>query len=177
MGNHEEVLLRVLEGEIAIFPEWLRFGGKECLKSYGIERVDLRGLGEADLLALLRKAIPREHVTFLESFADTASFGDYLFVHAGIRPGVELERQVSQDLRWIRSPFLSDESEHGVIVVHGHTISEEVEVRGNRIGLDTGAYRSGILTAIGLEGDERWFIQTSGIIGLASAQKDGVLAS
>lgn len=162
MGNHEEVLLRILEGETAILPDWLRFGGEECIKSYGVDPADLRRLARNELLALLRKTIPRSHVAFLESFADTASFGDYLFVHAGIRPGVELGKQVSQDLRWIRSPFLDDESDHGTIVVHGHTISETVDIRGNRIGLDTGAYGSGVLTAVGLEGGERWFIQTSG---------------
>jgi serine/threonine protein phosphatase 1 len=90
--------------------------------------------------------------------ADTFRFGDYLFVHAGIRPGVAVEQQDRKDLRWIRDPFLSDTKEHGFVVVHGHTIEEEVQERTNRIGIDTGAYRTGVLTALGIEADQRWFL-------------------
>lgn len=160
MGNHEEVLLRILAGETDILPDWLRFGGAECARSYGVDPVDLECRQSAAALRLLRQAIPKEHIKFLSGFADTASFGSYLFVHAGIRPGVRLDRQAGKDLRWIRGPFLEDESDHGRIVVHGHTITEEVDERRNRIGLDTGAYWSGVLTAVGLEGDERWYLQT-----------------
>ena len=160
MGNHEEVLLRILAGEMDILPDWLRFGGAECARSYGVDRADLECRQPAAALRLLRRAIPKEHIKFLSGFADTASFGGYLFVHAGIRPGVPLDRQAGKDLRWIRGPFLEDESDHGRIVVHGHTITEEVDERRNRIGLDTGAYWSGVLTAVGLEGNERWYLQT-----------------
>ncbi|HJR83185.1 MAG TPA: metallophosphoesterase family protein [Sphingomicrobium sp.] len=160
MGNHEEVLLRILAGEMDILPDWLRFGGAECARSYGVDPADLECREPAAALRLLRRAIPKEHIKFLSGFADTASFGGYLFVHAGIRPGVPLDRQAGKDLRWIRGPFLEDESDHGRIVVHGHTITEEVDERRNRIGLDTGAYWSGVLTAVGLEGDERWYLQT-----------------
>jgi len=83
-----------------------------------------------------------------------------LFVHAGIRPGIDVDQQSQADLRWIRDPFLFDESDHGFVVVHGHTITDEVEERPNRIGIDTGAYRSGVLTALAVEGNERWFIDT-----------------
>ena len=100
------------------------------------------------------------HVEFLKSFMDTCRFGDYLFVHAGIRPGVELEQQTQTDLRWIRAPFLFDDTDHGFIVVHGHTISSEVEERENRIGIDTGAYRTGILTALVIDGGERRYLDT-----------------
>jgi serine/threonine protein phosphatase 1 len=92
--------------------------------------------------------------------ADSFRFGDYLFVHAGIRPGVELERQASKDLRWIREGFLDDRTDHGVIVVHGHTIVDRPEEHPNRIAIDTGAYRYGTLTALGIEGPERWFLET-----------------
>ena len=85
-----------------------------------------------------------------------------MFVHAGIRPGVEVDQQSQADLRWIREPFLFDESDHGFVVVHGHTITDEVEERPNRIGIDTGAYRSGVLTALAIEGTERWLIDTRG---------------
>jgi serine/threonine protein phosphatase 1 len=104
--------------------------------------------------------VPRKHVEFLESFLDTCRFGDYLFVHAGIRPGIELEQQTQTDLRWIRAPFLLDDRDHGFTVVHGHTISVDVEERRNRIGIDTGAYRTGVLTALVIEGSERRFIDT-----------------
>lgn len=86
--------------------------------------------------------------------------GDYLFVHAGIRPGVSLDRQSRRDLLWIRDSFLLSTRDHGVVVVHGHTVSESVEDRGNRIGIDTGAYATGRLTALGLEGDARWTLST-----------------
>jgi serine/threonine protein phosphatase 1 len=160
MGNHEEVLLRILAGEIDILPDWLRFGGAECARSYGIDPLDLEARGGQAALKMLRDAIPKEHIKFLSGFVDTASFGNYLFVHAGIRPGVSLSEQLPEDLRWIRLPFLQDETDHGRIVVHGHTISQEVDVRVNRIGIDTGAYRTDVLTAVGIEGDERWFLQT-----------------
>jgi len=111
---------------------------------------------------IVRAAVPREHVEFLESFGDSCRFGDYLFVHAGIRPGIEVDQQSQSDLRWIRDPFLYDETDHGFVVVHGHTITDEVEERSNRIGIDTGAYRSGVLTALAIEGTERWLVDTRG---------------
>ena len=86
------------------------------------------------------------------------AIGEYLFVHAGIRPGVPLREQRISDLRWIRSSFLDSDADHGVCVVHGHTVSDRVEVRDNRVGIDPGAYAGGLLTAIGLEGDTRWFL-------------------
>ena len=113
-------------------------------------------------LKLIQAAIPAEHIAFLRGFDDTFRAGDYLFVHAGIRPGIPLAEQAPSDLRWIREPFLTDAAEHGFLVVHGHTIRENVEERTNRIGIDTGAYRHGVLTALALEGDARWFLQASG---------------
>jgi len=169
MGNHEEVFLRVLGGDLAVLPDWLRFGGAECLQSYGVDPTELTLRKPADVLRTLREAIPKDHVKFLSGFADTASFGRYLFVHAGIRPGVPLPQQVPEDLRWIRQPFLDDETDHGHVVVHGHTISREVDIRPNRIGLDTGAYHSGVLSALGVEGDERWIIQA----GIGQERRDG----
>ncbi len=160
LGNHEEILLRILDGESALITRWRWFGGSECLQSYGLDPAKLAGLGEEDALEIIRAAIPRDHVEFLESFVDSYRFGDYLFVHAGIRPGIELEQQSQFDLRWIREPFLLDDSDHGFVVVHGHTISNKVEERPNRIGIDTGAYRTDVLTALAIEGDERWLMDT-----------------
>lgn len=158
-GNHEEVLLRILDGDAELIADWLRFGGAECLQSYGADPDHIRNLPLVEALAAVREAISASHVEFLKTFDDTFRAGDYLFVHAGIRPGVALTEQVAVDLRWIREPFLSDSADHGHVVVHGHTIREEVDERSNRIGIDTGAYRHGVLTAIGLEGTNRWFVQ------------------
>jgi serine/threonine protein phosphatase 1 len=160
LGNHEEVLLRIVEGEASLISKWRWFGGAECLRSYGVEADRFVGLDEKAALALVRDAIPPEHVEFLKSFVDSCRFGDYLFVHAGIRPGIEVDQQRQTDLRWIREPFLFDETDHGFVVVHGHTIRDEIEERPNRIGIDTGAYRTGILTALAIEGDERWQLDT-----------------
>lgn len=160
-GNHEEVLLRLLRGEGQYLRDWLRFGGAECARSYGIGPSSLKRMSAERAVAVLREKIPASHQSFLQAFVDTFRTGGYLFVHAGIRPGVQLAEQSQEDLRWIREPFLNNDSDHGFVVVHGHTIAEEVQIRGNRIGLDTGAYHSGVLTALGLEGRERWFLQTA----------------
>ncbi len=160
MGNHEEVMLRVLDGDAGLFAQWMKFGGAECIRSYGADPAALKKMPPADAIALLKQRIAASHVEFIGSFADTISFGGYLLVHAGIRPGTSLADQAQADLRWIREPFLADERDHGHIVVHGHTICETVEQCPNRIGIDTGAYRTGVLTALGIEGTERWFLQT-----------------
>lgn len=160
MGNHEEVLLRILAGDAELIGQWSLFGGGECMQSYGIDPDEVARAGVEEALALIRSAIPKNHIKFLESFVDSCRFGNYLFVHAGVRPGVPLERQSQSDLRWIRQPFLLDQSDHGFIVVHGHTITRDVEERPNRIGIDTGAYRTGVLTALAIEGESRWFLDT-----------------
>jgi len=162
MGNHEEILLRILDGEADLIHDWLRFGGAECALSYGLDPAQLRAARRSEAVGLLERVIPREHRNFLATFADTASFGQYLFVHAGVRPGVPLVSQLPHDLRWIRLPFLNDERDHGQVIVHGHTISENVDVRPNRIGLDTGAYRTGVLSALGIEEGDSWVLQTQG---------------
>lgn len=160
LGNHEEVLLRILEGDAELIAKWRWFGGSECLSSYGVDTAKFANLNPEDALAVVRKAIPKEHVRFLETFDDSCRFGDYLFVHAGIRPGVEIDQQRQSDLRWIREAFLFDETDHGFVVVHGHTIRPEVEVRPNRIGIDTGAYKSGVLTALAIERSDNWLLDT-----------------
>jgi serine/threonine protein phosphatase 1 len=160
LGNHEEVLLRILRGDAELITKWRWFGGAECLQSYGVDPQQLAHVSETEALAVVRSAIPRDHVEFLESFVDSCRFGDYLFVHAGIRPGVAFDQQSQADMRWIREPFLLDDTDHGFVVVHGHTIRDEVEERPNRIGIDTGAYRTGILSALAIEGGDRWLLDT-----------------
>lgn len=158
-GNHEEFLLRVLAGEDDVVLDWLPYGGYECAESYGVDRRWILNATPAGIVKRLQEAVPESHRTFLEGMADTFRFGDYLFVHAGIRPGVPVREQIAKDLRWIREGFLESRADHGLVVVHGHTIVEDPEEHPNRIAIDTGAYRSGVLTAVGLEGAARWFIQ------------------
>jgi serine/threonine protein phosphatase 1 len=158
-GNHEEVMLRVLRGEGQLLKQWVKFGGAECIRSYGLDPAALVHLPSRQAVRALLKAVPDAHLRFLRTFIDSFAFGSYLFVHAGIRPGVPVRDQSEVDLRWIRQPFLEDASDHGFIIVHGHTITGEPDVRSNRIGLDTGAYMSGVLTALRIDGHDRGFLQ------------------
>lgn len=159
LGNHEEALIDSVRGPGEGRAGWLTFGGLETLESYGIAQAT-SAAGGIMLDQALQARIPAAHIDFIQSFHDSIHIGDYLFVHAGIRPGVALDRQDPHDLRWIRAEFLRDMSDHGAMVVHGHTISEHPEFRPNRIGIDTGAYRTGTLTSLGLEGEDRWIIAT-----------------
>ena len=158
-GNHEEVLVRILDGDDEPVGDWLRFGGLECAQSYGIDPAWLKTVDSHCAGDAVRTAVPADHGSFLRSFGDSFSAGDYLFVHAGIRPGVPLEQQTLTDLRWIRSPFLECRHRHPKVIVHGHSIAKQVEFRPGRIGVDTGAYRSGILSAIVLEGSAQRVLQ------------------
>lgn len=158
-GNHEEFFLGVIKGDDAIVQHWLTYGGTECAESYGVTNGWMLNTTSTAIMERLIAEVPRAHVEFLSNMADSFKFGDYLFVHAGIRPGVPFESQSSKDLRWIREGFLEDRSHHGVMVVHGHTIVERPEEHPNRIALDTGAYRTGTLTALGIEGTDRWFLE------------------
>jgi serine/threonine protein phosphatase 1 len=163
LGNHEEVLLRIIDGESGLIDKWRWFGGKECIQSYGADPVEFARLGEREALEEVRRRVPKEHVDFMAGFGDSCRFGDYLIVHAGIRPGVEFERQSQEDLRWIRAPFLDHAGDHGFVVVHGHTIVPDVVERPNRIAIDTGAYRSGRLTALVIEGEERRYLTATAL--------------
>lgn len=158
MGNHEEVFLAALEGREGAMRLFTRIGGEQTLGSYGIDEDAFLAASYDELVEQAQARVPAAHRAFLESFEDQIEVGDYLFVHAGIRPGVPLAEQAASDLRWIRDDFLNHAGEHGRIVVHGHTITEAVEERSNRIGIDTGAFASGRLTALGLEGSRRWFL-------------------
>ena len=160
MGNHEEVFLRAVAGDGRALRFLTRIGGRETVLSYGITEEQYRSLDFEQLAALLRARVPPEHVDFLSGFERWIEVGDYLFVHAGLRPFVPLEEQEDSDLMWIRDEFLEHRESFGKMVVHGHSITDEVDLRPNRIGIDTGAFASGRLTAIGLEGDRRWFLST-----------------
>lgn len=159
-GNHEQVFLRAAKGDPKAARFLVRIGGRATLLSYGIPEAEYDQSDYPALTERFAALVPQEHVDFLAGFEDWLVIGDYLFVHAGLRPGVALEDQSPDDLRWIRDEFLDHRSSFGKVVVHGHSISEEVEVRSNRIGIDTGAYASGRLSAVGLQGGERWFLST-----------------
>ena len=167
-GNHEEMMLLSLDKEDVLRP-FLKHGGRETVLSYGIDPRAFTTAEFAEVQELMRAAIPQADLDFIRSFEDAIQIGDYLFVHAGIAPGVAVEDQRRGDLRWIREPFLSHEADHGFVVVHGHTIHEEPVVRANRIGIDTGAFYTGQLTALALEGTDRWLIQTTDEDGDVSA--------
>jgi serine/threonine protein phosphatase 1 len=160
MGNHEEVFLKALSGSLEALRFFVKIGGRATILSYGLEEAAYNRLHFEELLPELIARVPAEHVAFLKDFEDRIAIGDYLFVHAGIRPRVPLEEQVGGDLRWIRSEFLDFRGDHGAVVVHGHTITDDVEERSNRIGIDTGAFASGRLTALGLERGDRWYLAT-----------------
>lgn len=151
MGNHEEIMLDCYDAQGTRYEPWLRFGGVATMASYGVSRENILS-GKVDLSAMMKSNVPKRHIAFLRSFEDTLTIGDYLFVHAGIRPGIKFEDQSPKDLRWITREFLNSKADHGATVVHGHTISPKIVIRKNRIGVDTGCYKSGILSALVLEG-------------------------
>lgn len=164
-GNHEEIFLKALEGDPKLVRYFVQIGGEPTIHSYGLRGDEYYSLSFEELAERLPALVPDAHRQFLARAEDLIRIGDYLFVHAGIRPGIAAENQTLGDLRWIREEFLGDRRHHGAMIVHGHTISEDVEERPNRIGIDTGAYRSGVLTAIVLEGSDRRYLQTGSKTG------------
>ena len=159
-GNHEEIFLRALEGDAEALRLFCRIGGRETILSYGLDSAEYDGLDYPELAARMEGIVPAAHRDFLTAFEDMVVSGDYAFVHAGVRPGVPLEQQHAAELRWIRSSFLTYRNAHPKMIVHGHTISEEVDRQANRIGVDTGAYSTGRLSALGLEETESWVLNT-----------------
>jgi len=157
-GNHEIYLLEFLENP-AILKVWAQYGALTTLLSYGLRPTLNAGFEEqAELAAALCRTMPKSHYQFLTQLPLSFTCGDYLFVHAGIRPGVPLSRQREEDLLWIRDDFLCHEEPFEKVIVHGHTPVMEPEVRKNRIDIDTGAYATGRLTCLRLERDEIEFL-------------------
>ena len=160
-GNHEGLMEHALDGNLSAVTLWMRQGGDNALASWGVPREVIDQGSPADLVEAARQHIDPDVVAWIKTRPYTAQIGDYLFVHAGIRPGVPLSRQIPEDLMWIRNEFLTSDDDHAMIVVHGHSITDEgVQMHANRIGIDTGAYRSNVLTALALEGEDRWLIAT-----------------
>jgi serine/threonine protein phosphatase 1 len=173
MGNHEEMFLDSFDSE-EVLRQFLRFGGKETVLSYPIDPVSYTAASLAETQELMHAAVPAADIAFMRAMEDMVTIGDYLFVHAGIRPGVPLDQQRIGDLRWIREPFTTCKDNLGPVVVYGHTIYETPEIGFNRIGIDTGAYQSGRLTAIGLEGINRWLIEAKETGGTISVSQRSV---
>lgn len=159
-GNHEDMMLRALADPQREGALWLCNGGLATIESYFRAARETMPPTPQEALAALPQVVPDRHLAFLAGLETHHSCGDYLFVHAGLRPGVPLAEQRADDLRWIRRPFLDSTADFGAIVVHGHTIVPWPQERPNRIGIDTGAYASGVLTALVLEGPTRRFLQT-----------------
>lgn len=161
-GNHEQAMLDAIDGAGGdrVLRLWLDNGGREALRSYGVGAPVAYGDDLDAIAAQLRARIPGRHVALLRGLKLTHRIGDYLFVHAGIRPGVPIEAQDERDLLWIRNEFLDCSDDHGCVVVHGHSISREADERHNRIGIDTGAFATGRLTALVLEGETRRYLST-----------------
>ncbi len=160
-GNHEEALLTFLE-DATFGPAWCEHGGAQTLSSYGVQPPIPRA-GETDWEAIrlaFIEALPTAHRRFFEDLELFAVHGDYVFVHAGLRPGVPLDRQNPRDLLWIRQPFLDWAGSFDRVVVHGHTAADAAFLGPHRIGIDTGAYATGVLTAVRLEAANCRFIQS-----------------
>lgn len=157
-GNHEAVMLRFLDGADC-GREWSRHGGRETLLSYGVRVEDGAAADWDKVRTALRDALPSRHLDFLKSLSLYAVHGRYVLVHAGLRPGIALSEQSERDLLWIREDFFAADSQDsdcwdGVVVVHGHTPTPEPHLGARRIGIDTGAYATGALTAVRLTGGE-----------------------
>ncbi len=160
LGNHEQALIDFLVSGKPSW-EWLKYGGGATLSSYGVapprDPGNPRHVAEAR--AALAAAMPEHHLRFLTGLRPFWRDGDFFLVHAGIMPGIGLDRQTVQDLIWVREPFLSSMDDHGACIIHGHTISETIIQRPNRIGLDTGAFQTGILSACVAEAGKIGFLQ------------------
>lgn len=164
MGNHEDAMLEFLDGQ-SDGVAWLTYGGLETLISYGVAIRRLPGNDDAaaELRAALWAAVPQRHVDFLRRCVLSHVIDDYVFVHAGVRPGWPLDQQSPRDLLWIRDEFLrASAALPGYVVVHGHTICDVPQDLGHRIDIDTGAFVSGRLTCLVLRGATRRFLTTGG---------------
>lgn len=160
IGNHEEMFLDAFKS-VTIMRHFLKHGGRETILSYGVSVKKFNDTSTEELQKLMKELVPKSDRTFIKGFEEMIEIGDYLFVHAGIDPERSLDDQRKRDTRWIREPFLNSTKKHSHMIVHGHSIVEDIDERANRIGLDTGAYKFGKLTAVVLEGASRRYIQAT----------------
>jgi serine/threonine protein phosphatase 1 len=158
MGNHEAFLREFLENP-DVLNVWRHCGGLDTLLSYGLApKIETDAQDQRELASELDRILPSSHRAFLSGLKQCFIYGDFFFVHAGVRPGICLTKQSEDDLLWIREDFLFCADNFGKVVVHGHTPVLEPDVRPNRINIDTGAYATGRLTCLVLEGDKIRFI-------------------
>jgi len=157
-GNHEEMFLGAFE-KPDVLRHFLKHGGRETILSYGLDEDEFITMTLDELFQAITKIVPKADLDYIAAFEECIPAGDYLFVHAGIDPSVPLDQQARKDMLWIRDRFLNFDGPLEKVVVHGHTIFDQVMDCGNRIGIDTGAFRSGVLTALVLEGDQRRTVQ------------------
>lgn len=158
-GNHDDMLLQFLDGKMEILPSWTQLGGASTIASYGVNPFSSGNKPEALNEALVQK-FPAEHREFLNNTVFSVTLGDYTFVHAGLRPGIRMTEQTNEDKMWIRGDFLFSDYVFDTMIVHGHTIKPYPEIKENRIGIDTGAFATGKLTCLVLDGVERSFLTT-----------------
>jgi serine/threonine protein phosphatase 1 len=159
-GNHEALFETFLNDPL-VAEHWRRLGGLETLVSYGVPvRGLMIGKDYEQAARSLHSAVPPEHLSFISSLRISLLVGRYFICHAGVRPGIPLERQTEEDLLWIRDQFLQSRADFGKIVVHGHTPAERPELLPNRINVDTGAYMTGCLTCAVLDGELVRFLST-----------------
>ena len=158
LGNHEMYAAEFIRNS-SVWPAWKAIGGASTLLSYGVTPSTGDDPQERqDLFNAFHQALPDSHHRFLQSLALSFTSGDFFFVHAGVRPGIPLQQQRQTDLLWIREDFILHEEDFGKIVVHGHSPTKEPDIKPNRINIDTGAYATGRLTCLVLEGDQISFI-------------------
>jgi serine/threonine protein phosphatase 1 len=151
-GNHEAYFLEVLRDPSKV-DDWRQFGGLQTLMSYGIQpSLNPSAAEQIELIRMLNEVLPPKHLSFLRDLKPSFVCGDFFFVHAGVRPGIPLSEQQEADLLWIRNDFLDSEENFGKFIVHGHTPVREPDVRPNRVNIDTGAYATGNLTSLKIEG-------------------------
>lgn len=158
-GNHEEMFLESFK-KPEILRHFLKHGGRETILSYGLSKKQFNAMTIDELFKMLPDLVSKKERKYIASFEEMITAGDYLFVHAGIDPRQPIDEQKRADMLWIRDRFLNHKGPLEKVVIHGHTIFDEVMDCGNRIGIDTGAFRSGVLTALVLEGDQKYVIQT-----------------
>ncbi len=177
-GNHEAMMADALRRDLRVLGPWLRYGGRETLHSFGMSDDEINEPEPFDVAAIAREKVGSEILDWLDGLPVSLRCMNYFFVHAGIRPGIPIDRQDEDDLLWIREPFLGCDDGFGdLIVVHGHTVSEgRPHIGEHRIGIDTGAYYTGQLSAVGLERSEGWIFSAvdASLQGTADIEYDAV---
>lgn len=162
-GNHEAMMVEAYRGNRTAMRVWIGTGGAATLYSWGVAPELIDQGDPATLIAAMRARVPKVAIAWLDQLPITHRAGDYFFVHAGVRPGIALEKQRTEDMLWIKEEFTEDATDHPMMIVHGHSEQESGPAfLANRIGIDTGAYRTDRLTALGIEGRETWTLQALG---------------